>query len=245
MLPPPVTSFVIFALLLAPEELPKGEAILARYVEATGGRAAYQRVHGSISKGTMTLTAQNVKGTMTIYESEPAKQVTIVEFPGIGRMEEGTDGAYAWSNSALEGARLKEGEEKALVMRSANSDAKFLDWKKLFKSLETVSVEEVDGKTCYKVLLTPLTGKPETEYYEKTTGLLVKQMATVIMPMGEVPVSLSIGDYRKEGELLMPHLLKQSVAGQHITIQVESVEFNPAFPPKRFDLPTEVRALLK
>ena len=240
----PIPLFLCL-LLFAPEELPKGETVLARYVEATGGRGAYQQVHGSISKGTMALTAQNVKGAMTIYESEPAKQVTIVEFPGIGRMEEGTDGTYAWSNSALEGARLKEGDEKALTLRSANSEAKFLDWKKLFKSVETLSVEDVEGKPCYKLLLTPFAGKPETEYYDKSTGLLVKQTATITMPMGEVPVALSVSGYRKEGGILMPHVLKQSVAGQQITITVESVEMNPVFPANRFEPPAEVRALIK
>ncbi len=240
-----LTPLLFAFLLLAPEDVPKGEAVLARYVEVTGGRAAYDKVHGSISKGTMALAAQNLKGSMTIYESEPAKQVTIVEFPGIGIMQEGTDGKIAWSSSALEGARLKEGEEKALAMRAANSEAKFLDWKKLFSSVETTGVEDVDGKPCYKLVLVPLIGKPETEYYEKATGLLVKETATIVMPMGEVPVSMKIGGYKKEGDILMPHSLQQSLAGQKIDITIESVTFNPEFPPKRFEPPADVRALIK
>jgi hypothetical protein len=232
-------------LFFAPEDLPKGEDILARYVAVTGGRAAYEKVHGSIAKGTMSLTAQNLKGSMTVYESEPMKQVTVVEFPGIGRMEEGTDGSIAWSTSAMEGARLKQGEEKAMALRAANSEAKFLDWKRLFKSVETVGVEDVDGKPCYKVLFTPLVGKPETEYYEKVSGLLVKELATVTMPMGEVPVSMTIGGYRNEGGILMPHSLQQNLAGQKIDITIESVVINPEFPPKRFDPPADVRALVK
>ncbi len=236
----------LFALLFfAPEDLPKGEDVLAKFVEVTGGRVAYEKIRGSIAKGTMTMSGQNLKGTMTIYESAPAKQVTIVEFPGIGRMEEGTDGNIAWSNSALEGARLKQGDEKAMTLRAANSQAKFLDWKKLYKSLETVGVENVDGKPCYKVVLTPLTGKPDTEYYDRASGLLVRETAIVVLPMGEVPVALTLADYRKEGEMLMPHTLQQSLAGQRIDISIESVIINPEFPPKRFEPPAEVKALLK
>jgi len=240
-----LSSLFLAFLLFTPDELPTGEAVIARYVEVTGGRAAYQKIHGSISKGTMSLVAQNLKGSMTVYESEPGKQVTIVDFPGIGTMQEGTDGKIAWSSSALEGARLKEGEEKAMAMRAASSEAKFLDWKKLFKSVETAAIEDVDGKLCYKLILTPLSGKPETEYYEKATGLLVKETATVVMPMGEVPVSMKIGSYSKEGEILMPHSLQQSLAGQKIDIAIESVAINPDFPPKRFEPPADVRALVK
>ena len=237
--------FFLSFFLFAAEDLPKGDAILAHYVEVTGGKAAYAQIHGSISKGTMTLSAQNLKGSMTIYESEPLKQVTTVEFPGVGKMEEGTDGNIAWSNSALEGARLKQGEEKAIALRAARSDAKFLDWKKLYKNVETTGVEDVDGKPCYKLTLTPLVGKPELEYYDKVSGLLVKESATVTMPMGEVPISMTIGNYRKEGAILMPHSIQQSVAGQKIDINVDSVELNPAFPPNRFDPPAEVKALIK
>jgi hypothetical protein len=103
----------------------------------------------------------------------------------------------------------------------------------------------VDGKPCYKVLFTPLVGKPETEYYEKVSGLLVKELATVTMPMGEVPVSMTIGGYRNEGGILMPHSLQQNLAGQKIDITIESVVINPEFPPKRFDPPADVRALVK
>lgn len=242
----PVTPVLLFALLLfAPEDLPKGEDVLAKFVEVTGGRAAYEQIRGSIAKGTMTISGQNLKGTMTIYESAPAKQVTLVEFPGIGRMEEGTDGTIAWSNSFLEGARLKLGEEKAMAMRAANSQAKFLNWKKLYKSVETMGVEDVDGKPCYKVVLTPLSGKPDTEYYDKASGLLVRETATVPLPMGEVPVALTLGGYRKEGDLLMPHTLQQSLAGQRIDIEIDSVAINPEFSPKRFEPPAEVKALLK
>ncbi len=160
-------------------------------------------------------------------------------------MEEGTDGKIAWSTSALEGARLKQGEEKAIALRSANMETKFLDWKKLFKSVENAGIEDVDGKPCYKLVLTPLVGRPETEYYDKASGLLVKQSATVAMPMGDIPVTMSVGDYRKEGQILMPHKLQQSVAGQKIEITIESVALNPDFPDKRFEPPADVKALIK
>ena len=40
-------------LALAADELPKAETILDKYVEATGGKAAYQKHHSEISKGTL------------------------------------------------------------------------------------------------------------------------------------------------------------------------------------------------
>ena len=230
---------------LAADPLPTGEAVLAKYLEATGGMAAHEKIHGSLSKGTMSLTAQNLKGTVTVYESDPGKQVVIIDFTGIGKIEEGTDGKIAWSSSALQGARLKEGDEKDAALRAANASNKFLDWKKFYKSVQNVGLEDVDGKSCYKLMMVPLTGKPEVDYYDKATGLLVKETATVVTPMGEVQTTARPGDYRKEGDVLLPHKLVQSVAGQTIEMNITSVEFNPDFPKDRFEPPADVKALIK
>lgn len=237
--------YLLALCFLAADDLPTGEAVLAHYVEATGGRAAYAKVHGHIEKGTMGMPAQNIKGAMTMYESEPGKQVVVIDFPGIGKAEEGTDGTIAWSTSAMQGARLKQGDEKSAALRSAMGESKFLDWKKSYKSVVNAGVEEVDGKPCYRVVMTPLTGKPETEFYEKESGLLVRQTAIAATPMGEIAVDARVSDYRKEGPLLMPHKLRQTLAGQTIEITIDTVELNPDFPKDRFDPPAEVKALIK
>ena len=66
---------------------------------------------------------------------------------------------------------------------------------------------------------------------------------TVKSPMGELPTESLIGDYRKEGDLLMAHKMTQKAAGQEITIQFDSVKFNVDIPKEKFDLPEEIRAL--
>jgi zinc protease len=145
----------------------------------------------------------------------------------------------------LQGARLKTGDEKAFAIRSANSQSKFVDWKRFYKSIETVGIEDINGKPAYKIMLTPLEGKPETDYYEKDSGLLVKESGTMASPMGEVPVETQISDYRKEGALLVPHKVKSGLVGQQIEITVDSLKFNAEIPKDRFDPPVDVKALIK
>jgi hypothetical protein len=235
---------LLFVLLLS-QNLPKAEEVLAKYVQATGGQAAYNKVRTSISNGKVSMPAQGIEGKVTIYESEPAHNYTVVDIPGVGLVEDGTDGTVAWERSALQGARLKTGEERAFAIRSASSQTKFLDWKKFYKSIETAGTETVNGKPCYKVVSTPLEGKPEVGYYDQSSGLLVKETGIMASPMGEVPVETEIGDYRKEGALLVPHKIKQSFVGQKMEITIESMQVNPDIPKDRFDLPADVKALIK
>ena len=46
-----MTPLLLAFLFLAADTLPTGEAVLAKYLEATGGLAAHEKIHGSVSKG--------------------------------------------------------------------------------------------------------------------------------------------------------------------------------------------------
>ena len=51
----------------------------AKFVEATGGKSAYEKVHTEKWTGTFELVGKGVKGAVTAYRSEPNKSVTVVE----------------------------------------------------------------------------------------------------------------------------------------------------------------------
>ena len=235
--------FLAATALPAADELPKAETILDRYIEVTGGRPAYEKRHTEVSTGTMEFVGKGIRGTIASYRAEPNKSLTEVDIQGIGKVQEGTDGTLAWSLSALQGPRIKEGDEKAGALQAARFNAE-LNWRDVYKA-ETTGVENVDGKDCYKVRLTPKEGLAMTRYYDKQSNLLVKMAMTVKNPMGEFPVESKVSDYRKEGDLLLPHKVSQSAAGQEILISIESVKHNAEIPKEKFEVPAEIKALLK
>src|ERR1700719_3951998 len=98
---------------LAEEPLPKAEELLDKFVEATGGKAAYEKVHNEKWTGTFEFVGKGVKGVITSYRSEPSKTYTRVDLEGIGAIEDGTDGETAWTLSAIQGPHIKQGDERA------------------------------------------------------------------------------------------------------------------------------------
>ena len=231
------------AAVFAADDLPKADTILDKYVEATGGKAAYAKVKSDISTGTMSLAAMGLTGKLTMYGAVPAKRLMEVTIEGIGKITEGTDGEIAWSYNAMQGPRLKEGDEKAEALLQARYSAE-AQWRDLYKSAETTGVESVEGKDCYKVLVTPKSGKPQTRWYDKQSGLLLKIAMTSKSPMGEIAVESFMSDYRKEGDLLIPHKLLTKLAGQEMGMTIDKVEQNVAIPADKFDPPAEVKALM-
>jgi len=171
----------------ADDPLPKAEEILDQYVEVSGGKAAYEKLHNRATKGTLDFVTTGIKATVTTYSAEPDKMRTIIESPAIGKVEEGTDGEIAWELSLMTGPRIKEGDEKATTMRAAAFDST-VNWRKQYDKAECAGVETVEDKPCHKVILTPATGMPETHYYEQESGLLVKMNQTIKSPMGVIPV---------------------------------------------------------
>jgi zinc protease len=231
------------SLARAADDLPKGETILDKYVEVTGGKAAYQKHHSEVSKGTFSMAAMNLKGDMTSYLAEPNKSYTEIDLGAMGKMRKGSDGNVFWSLSAMMGPHIEEGSEKAQSqLNRMNAE---LNWHDLFTDAKTVGTDTVDGKECYKVQLTPKEGSPITQCYDKVSGLMVKMTMTAQTPMGEATVDAFATDYRKEGDILMPHSLKQNVAGTEFVISIDSVTFNADIPADKFVLPDEIKALAK
>jgi hypothetical protein len=224
--------------------LPSADTVMQHYIEATGGKAAYEAVKNRVSTGTFSLTGKGINGAIKMYQAAPAKAYTVVDIEGVGKQEDGNDGKTVWELSSMTGPRIKTGDEAAAELRTSALDA-HTNWKNYYKSAEVVGSEMVGDKNCWKVVMTPNQGEPETDWFDKTTGLLLRESATMDTPMGKIPVEGDYSDYRKQGDLTLPFKVTQTVAGQEFEIALTKVETNVDIPANRFDLPAEIIALQK
>jgi outer membrane lipoprotein-sorting protein len=240
---------VIPALLLAAaayaadEATVKPESILDKYIEVTGGRAAYEKVHTEIATGTMEISGMGLKGKLTSYRAEPNKSYTLIELEGVGKIEEGSDGQVVWAINPMEGARIKLGDERATALRNAAIQVE-LKWQDFYKKVDLAGTEDINGKPCYKLSLTPNEGAVETRYYDKASNLLVKVIVPVTTPNGPVTAEMGMSDYKEEDGILAPHTITQDAAGAQFVIKIDNVKRNPEMPAGRFDPPAEIKALL-
>lgn len=224
-------------------DLKTGDAVLDNYVEATGGAAAWNKIHNMTMKGSLSMAAMGIKGALTISAAEPNKVSFSTDVTGVGKIVEGSDGTNAWTFSAMQGPQLKKGEELADSLREAFFH-KETEWRSLFKSAELSGTEDLEGKTAYKVVMTPKAGAAQTEYFDQASGMLVRHQSVRKTAFGDIPVDVSISGYRKECGVSMPHSMVQTAAGQKIEIQIDSVACNGDLPADTFLPPPEVKALI-
>ena len=234
--------FALAGVAFADDALPKAETILDRYVQVTGGKAAYEKRKNEIATGTMEVAAAGIKGTVTRYAAAPDKSYVTTELEGVGKVEQGTIGGMAWDKNPMLGPRVKSGEEKAQALREGLFNGP-LHWRDLYSKVETVGVETIDGEECYKVVQTPSEGKPETTYYSKKTGFAVKTTTVAASPMGDIPVEQTISDYKNFDGIMMATKMVQKAAGQELMFTIQSVKVNTEIPADRFDPPADIKAL--
>ncbi len=224
-------------------DAPTPAAILDRFVEVTGGNAAYQKRRNEVVHGTIEFAAVGLKGTMVEYFEEPGKFYMAMDLAGIGKIESGLNGGVAWENSVLQGARIKTGEEKAQAVREAEMNGLY-HWRDFYPKAESAGEEVVDGEPCYKLVLTPAEGKAETMYFEKKSGLMRKTTLVAASQLGDIAAESISTEYRRFEDILAPSKVTEKVAGQEFTLTIQSRQANQEIPQERFALPEEVKALL-
>ena len=193
--------------------------------------------------GTVTVAGANISGSVSIYQ-EGLKFYQLVDIAGIGKIEGGFDGETAWENSALQGPRILEGDEKVEAKRAAML-AVVSNWRQVFKEARTTASEDVDGKPAWKVEMIAKEGKPETFYFDKESGLLVKTSSVRTTPLGNIPAETDMTDFRPVDGIITPFTLTEKAMNQTMVMKFTSIAYNADMPKDRFVLPAEIKALLK
>src|SRR5690349_10141787 len=72
--------------------LPTADQIIEKSIQATGGKAAYEKLNSRVSKGQFEIPSLGASGAFESYAKAPNKAKTIITIDGYGIIEQGYDG---------------------------------------------------------------------------------------------------------------------------------------------------------
>jgi len=220
------------------------EVILERFIEVTGGRAAYERLHSRVARGRMEASDGKVAGLMTMYQAVPNKlRMRFETFEGMA-IERGFDGDVVWEVDYRGQARTIEGLERASAIRLASFNAE-LHWPDLFENVRTVGTDLVDGRECHTVELTPKGEPAQFHFFDKATGLRVKMLVPYQIGEATVDIEMIPGEYKPADGIRLPFVTRQRLMEQDRIVALDTIVHNVPIPPEVFELPCEVKALLE
>jgi hypothetical protein len=227
----------------AQSALPTGKEVIANHIEAIGGEAAWKAIKSMRATGTFSLPAQAMSGTLDLMTARPARMRLRVVLDAVGKIESGYDGKVGWTIDPISGPAVLAGRELSELADDASFDA-MLYGPEFIKEFTPVARENFGPTPAIKVKVTLRSGTEQFEFFDAATGLLLGFEGTRATPMGNVPTTEILGNYKTFGKVKLPTSIRQRALGFETEITVAAVEFDTV-PADAFDLPPVIKALIK
>jgi hypothetical protein len=222
----------------APKASITPEEIMEKSIQATGGREALTKMTSLVNTGTLDIVAMGAKATTEMYAKAPDKHLTVTKVEGYGEIKQGYDGKIGWSMEPQRGLVDLSGDALAIVRREAqfNGDLK---WKELYPKAEVTGKEQVGGRDCWVLKLTPAEGTPVVRYYDAETFLMTKVLMTTETPQGPAEVPIELSDWRDIGNGVKgPYTVKVTMPGVgELITKFTDVKYNVEIDDAKFAKP--------
>ena len=224
------------------QALPDGRGLVAKHVAAMGGREAMDK-HSSLHMiGTFSMAAMGIEGPVNLWRAKPNKFVQTIVIGSFGESAQGFDGTTAWANQPGAGYIILSGEMADQAKSQADFLADFPEPGK-YSSIETVALEDFEGRKCYKVKLVKAAGGETIQYFDVETGLAAGSVRSTETQMGKIDITSVLSDYKEQGGVLMPSKVIQKTPQGDVMLLFTTYEWDNV-DPAVFNLPDGVKAMI-
>jgi hypothetical protein len=214
---------------------PTVDQVLNRYIEATGGREAWQKVTSRVSKGTIEVASMNLSGTIELDEKAPDMILSVITIAGAS-FRQAFDGMVGWTDDPENGLREQSGAELAESRRDADFDFP-LDLKKLYTRLTVTGIEKVGDRDAYVVEAARAEGDPDRIFFDAATGLPARIASHRHGPNGMIDSTEDFEDFRDVDGLKLPFTIHEKTSDATLTIQITEVHHNVTLDGSQFAKP--------
>ena len=217
--------------------LPAAEKIVDNYLKAIGGKKQASAIRDATYEWTIQRQDQAV-GVATVQLKAPASQRSEMTF-GNGQTISAANPRSAWVREAGGELRTLTGPAAAAAKLQAALDvAHLIDYKKANVLARVVSLDNSASGTAYVVEFSSRGGARLRYHFSTKTKLLVS-----IQDDARKTVTW-FEDYRPEGNILEPHILRINQGGTgDLTFKLQRVSYNSGVASPVFDPPRSAEAL--
>ena len=218
---------------------PSADQILDRYIQALGGAQQLAKLTSFAAKGTYAgFDTDAEKVPIEVFAKAPNQFATIVH-TRLGINTTTYDGHAAWIAAIVEpvpllqltGAQLEAAGVDAALSFPAGIKREFSAWRSGFPEVN------VGGHTLQVVEGTTASGFIVKLYFDKLSGLLVRQTRFLKTVVGVNPMHVEYADYRLVGGVKMPFRWKVTWTDGQSTTQLTAVQPNVTIAATKFAKP--------
>ncbi len=212
---------------------PAAAQLIDKYVQASGGAAAIDKVTSRVMKGTIEFGGKSLP--IDIYSKDPDKRISFTHFPE-GDSVTAFNGHEGWLGMTGRPVREMHGGD----VEGAAIDADLhlaTHLKSMFSEFKRQGTEKVGDHEAY-VVVGEREGKPPVRlYFDEQTGLLVRMLRFGDTALGLLPTQIDYEDYRDAGGVKIPYRWTLARPSGRFTIQVSDVKDNVPVDDAKFVKP--------
>ena len=221
---------------------PSADQVLNKYIQALGGAQRLASVTSFAGKGTYEgFDTEGDKFPVEVYAKAPNERTTIVHLRA-GDNIRTCDGRNAWNTSAgtllpipvfsLSGGDLEGAMVDAGVSFPGQIKQLLKDWRTGFPSttIDDKDVDVVQGSSPDNT--------PVKFYFDKKSGLLLRQVRYTDTALGLNPTQIDYDDYRDVSGVKMPFRLTTTWTDGRSTIVFSELRANVSIDAAKFSKPT-------
>jgi hypothetical protein len=214
------------------QPLPSVDQIFERYLLATGGRSAHEKLKTGVLTGVM-LSSEGWTAPLKIYKTAPDKLLVTFDIGSV--YYQAYNGAKGWGQDN-EGVHDITGNALALLKRKAAFFQPSI-LKEQYSSLKLLGTETIDEHGAYAVEgVIPGAGS-ETLYFEIGSGLLVRITSRTETVLGTLPHQIDLKDYRPADGVKLPFLVDDMAPDFSSLYKINEARYNTPIESGIFDKP--------
>jgi len=222
---------------------PTPDQILDRYIQAVGGAQKLAKLTSFVAKGTYSgFDTSTDKVPVEVYAKAPDQRATILHAPvGGGVTKDATttyDGHSGWINAAntlvpmltLTGGNLEGAKVDAALSFPGGIKTFLTNWRAGFPetSIGGRNIQVIEGN---------IGGSGVKLYFDKQSGLLVRQLRYAKTVVGLNPTQVDYSDYREIAGVKLPFKWIVTWTDGQSTFEMNSIQPNVPIDPTKFAMP--------
>ncbi len=211
------------------KKVPEGltvDQVLNKYVEAIGGKENILKVKDKTTKMSGAMQGMNI--TMTQSQKAPNKSHTLIDF-GVGKQIMVFDGEKGKISAMGQEQPMPAEQVEQMKLGSLYF---MLEYDEKGIKTELSGMETINNKDAYRVTLTYPSGKKGTNYYDVTTGLLIRQIAE----QGAGMQTVDFDDYRDVQGVKYAYKMSVGTPNGALDLIASSVEINTGLADSLFEV---------
>lgn len=223
-----VMSLFLLANFSTPASAQSAKDILAKMIDAQGGRANLAKIKDTTMSGTLDMVSMGISGSITLYQKEPNMVRMDMELMGMV-ITQAYDGEVAWGVDPTTGTVQEMPEDQAKdTKRMALGNDAILNPEKYGISYTYKGKETLEGQDYFLLEQTFEDGFTSTLYVDAKTYLVLKTKSRGPNQMGvEVDQEVFTTDYKKVDGIMVAHEMRILQEGEEfLTMIFTEVNFN-------------------